>query len=271
MKQYVDGFKTTWKQIVKHRVLFVILIILQIVLVSTFVGITFVKFVPQIFSDVQGVVTPLQNANYNPDLIEAGQPLTKDFREIYSNYESMYQNMLLLVLWLVGLFLSLHAILWVGSLALVHSQPSLKKMVHNWAKFASMSIALLAPFFFVVYFVIKKAIFVWDIGPESFMTLLGFIGILFMLLYYILTTAFTVIPHSRWNNLTRNALRKLRKIHHTIPTLLGNLILLSVGLSFIYITTISELASNFIVISTFIVLLILTVIRIQWITMVHKL
>ena len=91
MKYIKEGFRQTFRQIKKHSWLFIILILLQIIFLVSLSLLT-ITYQVKILESAKGVIEPLQEANFDPESIQAGQPFTKEMASIYTNYRSMMSN-----------------------------------------------------------------------------------------------------------------------------------------------------------------------------------
>src|SRR3989344_2586503 len=98
MNYLQKGLSTTFNSIKKHRLLFAAIIVLQILFIVSSLGLA-TQYVLKILADAQGVISPLEQANYDSQKIEQGTPFTPDFIPIYNSYKSMLKNVTAFAVW----------------------------------------------------------------------------------------------------------------------------------------------------------------------------
>jgi len=132
MNYIARAFQHTYKTITKHWLLVGVLILLQLGLFIS-VGYVGLSYQMKIFENIQGILDPIQSANYNATSLQEGGLFTTEYAKVYENYNSLVGNVKELGVWLAGLFLVGNGILWVGtSDALYLGTRSWKKRVQWW-------------------------------------------------------------------------------------------------------------------------------------------
>src|SRR3989338_7036439 len=121
MEYLKKGLRTTINSIKRYRLLFALIVILQIIFVVSSLALG-TQYLFKILEDAQGIIVPLENANYDSQKIEQGESFTPDYASIYSNYNSMMQNVILFALWMSLLFLLFNGSIWVFSHWLLQEQ-----------------------------------------------------------------------------------------------------------------------------------------------------
>ncbi len=229
MKFLAQGWKDTIAGIRQHLGLVLIILLLQIVLVAA-VAVVGVTYQVKILENAKNIIEPLQNANFNADSLQQGQPFLNDFQSVYVNYQSLIKNLIALGGWLTGIFLIINGWLW----GLSHRLLGGKGFLTIWAKYIVASIVLLGPFLGVTYYVLRGLLNLESdplsaISPGKILAYLGLAA------YYFLLVAFASIGAPTWKQFIKSFFRAgITRIYKTIVVLLINLVLLGGNLYLIY-------------------------------------
>src|SRR3989344_2860765 len=148
--EYVKrGLHNTINSIKKNKLLFLAIFLLQIIFVvsSLWLG---SQYLIKILEDTQGIIVPLENANYDSQQIEQGEPLTPDYASIYSSYKSMLKNVFSFLFWMAVLFLLLNGSIWLLSHWMLQEQQQWKIKLKEGARFLvkawAAALLLIGPF-----------------------------------------------------------------------------------------------------------------------------
>ena len=181
------GFFRTFEAIKQHKLLFSLLFLVQLVFV---VGVIYFGIVYQIklAQNVQNIMGPLQQANFNSTSIQQGQSLlpdmTSDVNSIVLGYQEMVNNLIQLGLILMGGFLFLNGFIWSVANYMVKKGPFLK----YWGKFILSSLFFLIPTGLISYITLKSLI-----GTVSwFQTGLNVLEISCFILFYFMLISFSL-------------------------------------------------------------------------------
>jgi len=202
------GLHRTLNSIQKKKRLFIVIVLLQLIFVvsSLWLG---THYVLRLLTDAQGVITPLEQANYNSQTIEQGTPFTPDFLPIYNSYQSMLKNVIAFASWMAVLFLILNGSIWILShnlfaekkerkLDLKRNLPEkAKEALQYFLKSWSAAIILFTPFAVASYYILIHYIRLSD----SFATVLFMLKIVLLVkagLYYFLLVAFATATELSW-------------------------------------------------------------------------
>ena len=108
------GLTRTFKAIKEHWLLAILLVFLQLVLIMGSGAVIFYYQI-QLINDTQGIINPLQNANYDSKTLEAGQPFSNDLISVYNSYQSLIHNLIIFLLILTAIFIFVQGAIWVVS------------------------------------------------------------------------------------------------------------------------------------------------------------
>ena len=245
------GLQQTFQAIRKHKVIFVLLIVLQL-LFLIILSYLIIDYQVKILEDAQEITQAVQNANYNPDSIQAGEPFLKDIFVVYNNYDSMMDNIGQFILWLFFLFILFNGLIWVGA----HYLFKKTKVIKEALKFLVSTVVLLGPLLIIFYIILKKYI---NVLSSSWWILLT----LFIIAYYLLLVSFAFLNLKSWKQFVKKIfVVGIKKIHLILLVLITNLVLISLSIALIYVTF-NQIYISMITILLFVITLILT--RIFWI------
>ena len=112
MNYLTKGLAKTIQSIKEHKLLFIFLIVLEIILLILSAYII-IFYQVQILTNLKNIIEPIENANYNETTLQQGQPFTQDLFKIYSNYNLLIKNILYLFSALFLIFFFLNSLIWV--------------------------------------------------------------------------------------------------------------------------------------------------------------
>ncbi len=272
---YLAGrFQKVIAAVKKHPFLVLLVFVLQVALlgISLYTALTYQV---KILQDAQGIIEPLQNANYDADSIKAGQAFTGDILGIYNSYQSLITNLLTLALWLIVFFLFLNGIIWLLSHQVMETaalswKERVKAFFRGWLRYAITSIVILGPFFALSYFFLRNLL-LQDVGVDSFTMVITVLMYVLLVLYYFLLVAFAFLQPSSWKLFLRKVLTaSLKKIHFTLLVLIVNSVVLFASLYGVYyFMNHGEIFSGIMVFSI-LFLLLLVITRLFWIACLQE-
>jgi len=250
------GWSWTIGSVRKHKLIFILLVILQLLALVAF-SYTIINYQVKILENAQGITQAMQNANFNPDSIQAGEPFIKDIFSVYQNYNSLLEQIYQLLLWLFLLFIIFNGLAWLG----VHCLFRKISMAGTVIKFLASSLALLLPLMLLFYYIFKKNITLLSSSGWMLLILAG-------LIYYLLLVSFAFINLKSWKEFLKQILKNgFKKIHLTLIVLLLNISLISGSIFLIY------LASDQIFLSAITIVLlgiVLVIARIFWLACLQE-
>lgn len=263
MNHLKKGLINAFRAIKKRKLTFTALILLQIIFIALFIFIS-LTYQIKVFKNAQGIMEPLQNANYDAESIKEGQPLTNDVMQIYKSYKSMIQNLTEMILWLFLAFILINGSIWILTHQLLERKKSLRKTAEAGLKFVVSSLVLIVPYAIIGYFLLKTLLKA-GVATDSFAWIVRILAYLFLVTYYFLLAAFAFIDVKSWKVFLRRIFFvSIKKIHHTLLVLLINLILILIGLYLVYLSMNTQtLILMILTVLLFVVVLVLT--RIYWV------
>src|SRR3989344_826918 len=143
MNYLAQALRRTYKVITKHWLLMGVLVLFQLALFVSlgYVGLTYQM---KIFENIQGVLDPIQNANYNATSLQEGGLFTAEYARVYESYNSLVGNVKGLLIWILIIFLIGNGLIWVATLDLIHPETkSWKKRSQCWLKYVVLSVLIL--------------------------------------------------------------------------------------------------------------------------------
>src|SRR3989344_9377493 len=199
--EYVKrGLHNTINSIKKNKLLFLAIFLLQIIFVvsSLWLG---SQYLIKILEDTQGIIGPLEKANYDSQKIEQGEPFTPDYASIYNSYQSMLKKVFSLGIWIAALFLLLNGSIWLLSHWMLQEKKQWKLRIREGLQFFLKAWAsiflLLVPFKIASYYVLLHFIRASQSFSNLAVVLKGLLIASFVI-YYFLLVALAVAPYSSW-------------------------------------------------------------------------
>ena len=195
----------TFNSIKKHKIFFLLILLLQIMFVvsSLWLG---SQYLIKILEDTQGIIGPLENANYDSQKIEQGEAFTPDYASIYNSYRSMLKNVMVFAAGMAGLYLLLNGSIWLLSHWMLQEKKHWKLRIREGVQFFLKAWAsiflLLVPFKIASYYVLLHFIRV----SQSFDNIAIVLKILLVALFavsYLLLAALAVAPMPSWKQFAK--------------------------------------------------------------------
>ncbi len=169
--------------------LFLILFVVQFLYIISMSAVSVVYYA-RIGENMQNIITPLQDANYDEAAIKAGASLVQDPAVIYSSYQDLVHNIRYLVGFQLLIFLVLGTLLW----AVTHLFWE-KKFFKVWGELIIRALVFLVPIGLIVYLLFKNILAI------SFVSVYATLAIVFASLYF-MGIALSIPLHSLKNSLT---------------------------------------------------------------------
>lgn len=263
-----NGLKLTIKLIKKHWKLFLILLLLQaICLVSgVFIG-TFYQV--KIMENAQGIIEPLQKANYDSESIKQGEPFTQEISSIYENYQFMTKNILALLGWLLLLFIVLNGRVWLLTQQLF-KKVKLKEEIQMLSRFIVSLIVIMGVFFGISYILL---IYLLRLEVSLNVFSIAIVGLLlvYSLFYYLLITACALI-HYPWKEFMHKFfVCAIKRIHKSVLVLLINNLLIFLSLLVIFASINYEKSLWFLLLAGLLLVVVIVITRIFWVACLQEL
>jgi hypothetical protein len=241
MQYLKTGLNKTFSIIKKKKKLFAILVIIQLVLLISIATIG-INYQIKIFTHLQNVVQPLENANYDPDSIQAGDPFLDDLFAVQKSYQLLKKNLVELLLWITLIYLVLQGSAWILTHYLFH-KINLYKSGKILIKFALSSLFILSIFLAVCYFILKSLIG-QPVDVHFFSEITRYLLITFGVFYYFLAIFYSMGKRNWKSNIKSVYILGIKKIHLILPIIIINSLFLLLAL---YVIDVSSAQQNFLV------------------------
>ncbi len=293
------GLKRTLCSIRAHKLMFILLIILQVIFLVAFFSISInynIKILNdnlQILNHTNEITAPLQNLNYNLNSAEDARPLMKQMLSVYKNYRSMIKNVIYYLLWLTGLFMIINGTLWVLTHQLLRDGQTKdsqikdnqtkkgkegelgklgldRELIQKGLKFVILTLILFGPIMIFIYYILSSLLKL-EILISSFTNMIKIMSYLFLILYYFFLVGSAFVNVKSWKKFLKIFyIIAIKKIHWILPVLLTNLALISLSLYLVYVFIDPKTFIPMIFFSIiFILILVLT--RIFWVACLQEL
>ncbi|MDP3990607.1 MAG: hypothetical protein Q8Q01_05390 [archaeon] len=260
------GFQHAWKAVRKHKILFISLFILQIIYFIVAASVL-LHYQVKILENVEGVTTPLGQANYDENALQEGNPFLADSGQVYSQYLSLKTN----ITWLGWseflLFIIFNGLLWIGSHHLLKKQ-TIKDSINQCGRFA-LSSGLFVVFFALISTFLIKTFYWVEVSQGSFSQSGDALGILFFVLYFFLSCSFAVLPGS-WKGFSKRFFNaSFGNFFRNVGVfVLFTAIYISLLIAIFYLTEDSAMFSYALLI-VLLIMLLMTFLRLVWISIVQ--
>jgi hypothetical protein len=255
------GLKNTYRAIKKHKLIFLLLIFLQIVFIVILSTVSY-KYQIKVLEDARGIMEPIEQGNYNASSIEQGQPFSPNTLEIYKSYQSLAKNILYLSIWFLCLFVIFNGALWILSHHILEEK--IKNFLNAYLKIIVSFIVFIIPFFIAAYFFLKSLLKM-DLPLEAISKYIQGTSYLLILFYFFLIVAFAFIFTKSWKEFLKSWFKvAIKNIHYSLLVLLINLVLIFVSL-FLVSLYLNDETFFLMMLFSIILLVLLVVTRIFWI------
>ncbi|MFA6460712.1 MAG: hypothetical protein WCV90_00465 [Candidatus Woesearchaeota archaeon] len=232
----------SWKKVTEHKGLFLLVVLLQLGVILL-MGYLLLTYPIKILENVQGIIAPLEQANYNATLIEAGIPFSTELLSVSQSYTLLQKNMSELFLALMGIFLVLQGWIWILSVRMVEGQKrkfgeEIYSFFSSWSKYVFFALVLNGISTLIGFLILTTwfdvnnlTISTWALAGVA---LVGVIG------YYLQLVGFGLSAHPRKGLIGKWIKFSFKDIRQNIVVLGLNLIVLAGIIGLIYLTMLKE-------------------------------
>lgn len=255
----IDELKRTISIIRNNKFLFLILVVIQLLVVITFSLIT-AKFQLLLLEDINDTLKPLQNANYDPQKVDAGQPFLEEIVPLLQGYASMKAHFMDFMLWVTFFLLIVNGVLWLGSYYMINKY-NVKQVLKQWLNYL-VAVIISSIILWLVGLLLFKSLFNSTVSLESALTLLGVAG---FIIYYLISVAFAHLNEHSVKNFGIVSWNHWRYIYKTFPYFLINALVLGLFVYGIYLTSLVKENFNLMIVLMVLAMLLLVVARLFWI------
>lgn len=274
MQSLKEAIKRTCHHIHQHKLLFGMLVLLQLMVI---IGIFFlaVTYPVKILEDVNGIMQPLQTANYNATNIQEGGAFSTDMLKVYQNYNALIKHVTEVILWLLGILVILEGALWIGTHKLItldKTEPIIKHLREAgtlWLKYIAISLLFLGIPALIGYFSLN--LISSEPNEEILLSIAKYTLAILGVLVYLLWCGLAII-NSPWKHLAKNWWTvSLKKIHWTLLALVISIIIMGSLFSLIYLTMNYEPLQWVMILLSILCIPIITLLRIFWVAHAQEL
>lgn len=280
MNYVTKSIAKTYQNIKEHKLLFTFLVILEIILLISSIFII-IFYQVQILTNLQNIIEPIENANYNETTLQQGRPFTQDIFKIYNNYNLLIKNILYLFSALFLIFFFLNGLIWVYTHLLLEPKKQdsktltfkekLLEISHLFSKYGTIYLITISPLLIILYFTLNS-VSSFSINPKTFSDIGIIIGITFLIASYFLIVFSSFINIKSWKEFFKTSLLlAVTKIHYILPIILLDCLITSLFIYLIYRTIPLEQIYLLPLILTFIALILFVIFRIIVISSLQEL
>ena len=295
MNYLTKSLTKTFQSIKEHKFLFIFLTVLEIILLISSIF-TIIFYQVQILANLQNIIEPIENANYNETSLQQGQPFTQEISKIYNSYNLLIKNIFYMFSVLFLIFFFLNGLIWIYTHQLLelkkiepkhseHKNLEYKKSEHKtptftekllnfsqlFSKYGTIYLLLIGPLLIILYFALNS-ITSFSINPDTFSLIGIIIGITLLISLYFLLVFSSFINIKSWKEFFKTSLQiSIKKIHCILPIILIDCLITLLFLYLIYITIPLEQLFLLPLIFTFILTILFVIFRIYLIAALQEL
>ncbi len=267
------GLHNTFDSIKKHRLLFALIVILQIIFVVSSLALG-THYLIKILEDTQGIIGPLEKANYDSQKIQQGEPFTPDYASIYNSYQSMLKKILYFFAGIAALFLLLNGSIWLLSHWMLQEKKQwktkIKEGIHFLLKIWASTFLLLGTFAISSYYLLLHFIRISQ-SFSSIAIVLKFLLIALFGVYYFFLAALAIAPPSAWKKFAARGIQiSIVRFRKTIVLFFIMMVVLLVSFTALYGAIEYEISVIFLLLLGIICMVMLCVTRLFWIAGVRE-
>ncbi|MBI2103260.1 hypothetical protein HYT55_05440 [Candidatus Woesearchaeota archaeon] len=213
----------TLQTIKAHQSIFSILVLLQLLLFGS-VGYITTANVQHIVEGTQGILGQLDQANFDPQKINDGQPFLNDITPIYQSYQIMKKYTLRWLWGLAAIAFTLYAASWIISHSLFTAseegsskKKNLKRISIIWTRFSILILAM-GVILFLLFSIVIKASFFNDPDQEQLYDRIKIAAGIGLLFYYCFIVIAAHITARTYRAVIQQSFRTgIKKIHYSLP------------------------------------------------------
>lgn len=269
MNYLIKGWSRTFQAVKKHKLLFLSLLILQLFFLLSVGSLSYIYQV-KIIENVQKIIEPLENAEFDKGNLEAGQVFGPEIMQVYQSYQALVRDITNFLLWLAGLFLIVNGAVWILSHQLLGRLSSWQERAKARLKFTVASLAIMGPLFIVGYYVIRAMVGL-ETEMEQFISTVKLFSYVLLAGYYLLLASFAFLHLDSWKDFVKKFFKAaIVELHLTILVLAVNSALIFGSLCLIYYSMNHWQNFPLMIASSFLLLVITVLTRLFWISCLEE-
>ncbi len=264
MRYLIKNAKSSWISIKQNKVLFLLVIFLEFVFLSSLLYVGISDHL-KIIENAQNIIEPLSGANFDVNSIQSGEPFLEDFNSIEKSAQLMKKGLIKMLGKLFVLFIIFNGLIWTLINIIITNRIKFKSQLQAWSKFLTSSTLCLGLLFIFIKIIIKSN-FTMEFTEKNFKDTIILISLITIGIYYLLTVSFAFLNTKDWKEFLESILHTgFLKINKTGIVALINIAFISISIYLIYIS-INNLNYSWLLIPTIaLFVFILAITKIYWI------
>ena len=236
------GIFDTFSTIKKNKLLFFGLMIIQLLFLIS-ISYVAVNYQIEIYSNLNEILDPLKNANFNATSLESGQPFLPDMSTnlaaMTKGYNQMIKGIFEALFLIFGCYILFNGFLWSIANYLVKSKRKnssfhiLKKIGNYWKKFTLLSLFFLIPTIVLGYYLLINLVFDSQLLKDA----IQWVEIFLLVVFYFLIIGFCHLDSKIKNIFIQFFRTGIFQAHWVLISLFINLVLIFLSLLLIYYST----------------------------------
>lgn len=269
MNYLIKGWSRTFQAVKKHKLLFLSLLILQLFFLLSLGSLAYIYQV-KIIENVQKIIEPLENAEFDAENLEAGQVFGPEILQVYQSYQALVRDIINFLLWLAGLFLIVNGAVWLLSHQLLGRLKSGREWARAELKFAAAVLVLLGPLFVAGYYILSAMVGL-ETEMEQFISAAKIVSYVLLAGYYLLLASFAFMHLDSWKSFVKKFFKAaVAELHLTILVLAINSALIFGSLYLIYYAMNSLQNFPLVVASSLLLVIVAVLSRLFWISCLEE-
>ena len=201
-----------------HKKLLLLLFVLQVIYIAiiSYINVTYHLVIAQ---EMNAILTPLQTANYDPELIQAGIPFLQDIAQFYEHYQNLLSSLQKLVFYQVLVFLVLGVFMWAVT-HLLFVRRTVVGLFQHYVQLLLRAVIFIVPTFFVSGVLLNTTFDQLLLGGESLSLVYAALGVFAVGIYFLLV-GLAIENGGIWSSIRAAFVFGIKKAHYLIPTLLA--------------------------------------------------
>ena len=222
-----------------------------------------------IFTDIQGIVEPLQQANYDATQLQEGRVFSPEITKVYESYMALQKHVIWLLIVALGVILIFDGALWIISQNILQ-RGTWKERGYQWMTYAGLNIVVFSLFLGGSYLLLRSFV-AQGVNPSIVSNWVKWILYAFAVVYYLLLIGFGILPRRQGKEFFKTWGKiLLKKIHKTLVVAGINAVFLALMLGGLYWSLIKEWSVVIMLAFMLGIVLVVVGIRLFWIAALQE-
>ena len=148
------GLKKSWSLVKSKKALFALLFLAQVLFIVLFIFVQ-IRYQVAMAKNFHGILTPLEQANYNATSIQMGMPFMEDAFKVVENWEALKTNFAYLLVFSFLVLAVFNGLVW----SLTHYIAKKQNFLRLWGKYAVMALVFFVPYLLLLTILFSTALF----------------------------------------------------------------------------------------------------------------